>query len=108
MSTKANQASVEQGLRRHSVEGTATGVDGSVSPRATLAVEQAWVMFSYAWLDEGPVGKQLHRIQSGFFEELQRQLKHPPAQYIGLPPLRLWRDERRLHVSEPAEGQNNT
>jgi len=105
MSDEASTARVERDLRRHAVEGTATGVVDSVPPRAALAVQETWVMFSYAWLDDGKVGKQLHAIQGQFFDELQRQLKYPPVQFANLPPLRLWRDERRLHYSEPADRQ---
>jgi uncharacterized protein YjbI with pentapeptide repeats len=100
-----SQRSVEQDLKRHSVEGTAAGVGGAVAPRATLAIQQAWIMFSYAWLNQGKVGKQLHSIQAEFFEELERQLKYPPDRYKALPVLNLWRDERRLRASEPAAGQ---
>ncbi len=94
--------SMEQQLRRHSDEGTAVATGASIPPLAAPErPQELLVMFSYAWLTEGKVGKQLHRTQEEFYEELERQLKHPPERYkLLLPPIKLWRDQERLRTSD--------
>jgi WD40 repeat protein/uncharacterized protein YjbI with pentapeptide repeats len=59
-------------------------------------------MFSYAWLDQGAVGKKLHRIQIEFAQELERQLKNPPD---GVPAIGLWRDTNELRTSDQGDPQ---
>jgi WD40 repeat protein len=101
---------VGENLRRHSDEGTVGAVGASVQPLAEQQEPKKppnlLVMFSYAWLiDQGTVGDQLHRIQDAFFNELQRQLKLPPARFAHLPPVEIWRDKRRLRTSDRGDPQ---
>jgi hypothetical protein len=101
--SKLRSEEVEQQLSRHSDEGTALATGSSISPLArTEKAPELLVMFSYAWLDQGTVGKQQHRIQIDFYEELERQLKHPPE---GVPAIGLWRDTNRLRTSDQGDPQ---
>ena len=94
---------VEQQLSRHSDEGTAIAAGASIPPLARPEkTPELLVMFSHAWLDQGTVGKQQHRIQIEFFEELERQLKHPPE---GIPAIGLWRDTNQLRTSDQGDPQ---
>src|SRR5262249_19908975 len=94
---------VEQQLSRHSDEGTVIATGASIAPLARPErTSELLVMFSYAWLDQGGVGKQQHRIQIDFYEELERQLKHPPE---GVPAIGLWRDANRLRTSDQGDPQ---
>ena len=94
---------VEQQLSRHSDEGTALATGSSISPLARPEkAPELLVMFSYAWLDQGAAGKQQHRIQIEFAEELERQLKLPPE---GVPVIGLWRDTNRLRTSDQGDPQ---
>jgi hypothetical protein len=94
---------VEEQLRRHSEEGTAIAAGASIAPLARPEnTPELLVMFSYAWLDQGGVGKQQHRIQIQFYEELERQLKHPPQ---GVPAIGLWRDTNKLRTSDQGDPQ---
>ena len=94
---------VEEQLSQHSDEGTAIATAASIAPLARPdKTPELLVMFSYAWLDEGTVGRQLHRIQIEFSQELERQLKHPPE---GVPAIGLWRDTNRLRTSDQGDPQ---
>jgi hypothetical protein len=94
---------VEQQLSRHSDEGTVIAAGASIAPLARPEkTSELLVMFSCAWLDQGRVGKQQHRIQIDFYEELERQLKHPPE---GVPAIALWRDTNRLRTSDQGDPQ---
>jgi hypothetical protein len=90
-------ATVDQKLRHHSNERTATASLNAIPPIAVPdKPSELWVMFSYAWLEDGPVAKQQHRVQDAFFKELERQLKYKPETYVDLPPIRLWRDQHQI------------
>src|SRR5215472_4275676 len=94
---------VEEQLSRHSDEGTVIATGASIAPLARPEkTSELLVMFSYAWLDQGTAGKQQHRIQIEFAEELERQLKLPPE---GVPVIGLWRDTNRLRTSDQGDPQ---
>ncbi len=94
---------VEEQLSRHSDEGTALAAGSSIPPLARPdKAPGLLVMFSHAWLSQGKTGKQQHRIQIEFFEELERQLRHPPE---GVPAIGLWRDTARLRTSDQGDPQ---
>jgi hypothetical protein len=94
---------VEKQLSRHSDEGTAIAAGASIPPLARPEkMPDLLAMFSYAWLSQGSVGSQQHRIQIEFFQELERQLKHPPE---GIPAIGLWRDTEQLRTSDQGDPQ---
>jgi hypothetical protein len=94
---------VEQQLSRHSDEGTVIATGASIAPLARPEkTPELLVMFSYAWLDQGVVGKKLHRIQIEFAEELERQLKNPPE---GVSVIGLWRDTNELRTADQGDPQ---
>jgi hypothetical protein len=96
---------VERQLSQHSDEGTVIAAGASIAPLARPEkTPELLVMFSYAWLNQGTVGRGLHRIQVEFAEELERQLKNPPE---GVPAIGLWRDTSELRTSDQGDPQIN-
>jgi WD40 repeat protein len=75
-------------------------VGGMVEPIATPDSEVLSVFFSYAWLID-----EEHQIQNNFFERLKEKLTYPPAEYAGLPKIKLWKDDRNISSSNQGDPQ---
>src|SRR5580658_2656952 len=99
-------AALDRELGAFSAEGTAIVAGVSVSPRAAPEKpRKLLVMFSYAWLDQDELGRQLHRIQDRLYNTLENRLALPSAKYRDLPPIRLWRDMKRNDPSDQGNPQ---
>jgi hypothetical protein len=99
-------AGLDQELKTFFAEKPASAAGLAVEPRAAPERPgELLVMFSYAWLNRGTVGQQLHSIQDEFFEALSEQLAYPLQAYRDLPMIKLWRDTSRIDPSEQGSPQ---